>query len=478
MIYAYDRAINLPVQDLYDTQLMTTQINAARELYNQAQEKQDQFYKEYGDFLSPSEIDTENYYNLGINRIKQGIDDMYKQGIDPLRNPEGRSRLRSLINNVPYADLQKLKYSAKAQEDYNNSVRQLKANGLYSKEFEDLEGGGPENYDTLKNGIWNRQSPTPYKSMAQLSEDYYNDIKPGIIEEGVDKHTGVRYQLLGISKKNIEDVAEQKALDIINTPQGQLIYKGLLNKNNQDSNLAMRDFKDMIIAANINRTMNPTKIVDPLWAEKQNINYNNARLALERAKFAFQRQQAARAGSQDYELKRNIFQEARFNGKGGDAKYNPYNASALRIAPNSPSVGVMDIDNVGQVYTISNIGGAQVYSQKDVYSRNRERRVYKLYDSDGNQISNADLRNGILAFVPNGNLHAKQYKNGNLSYTVGGRVAFMNNTIDEATGKPNTSFTYLYVKDLKGNLSQNASMLIKDAGTYLAPGYEYKKEQR
>lgn len=478
MIYAYDRAINLPVQDLYDTQLMTTQINAARELYNQAQEKQDQFYKEYGDFLSPSEIDTENYYNLGINRIKQGIDDMYKQGIDPLRNPEGRSRLRSLINNVPYADLQKLKYSAKAQEDYNNSVRQLKANGLYSKEFEDLEGGGPENYDTLKNGIWKRQSPTPYKSMAQLSEDYYNDIKPGVIEEGVDKHTGVRYQLLGISKKNIEDVAEQKALDIINTPQGQLIYKGLLNKNNQDSNLAMRDFKDMIIAANINRTMNPTKIVDPLWAEKQNINYNNARLALERAKFAFQKQQAARSGSQDYELKRNIFQEARFNGKGGDAKYNPYNASALRIAPNSPSVGVIDIDNIGQAYTISNIGGAQVYPQKDVYKSYRAPKVSKVYYSNGEQVPNEDLNNGYLVFVPNGNLHAKESPNHKLSYTVGGRLAFMKSTIDEATGKPNTTFTYLFVKDIKGRLSQNASMKVKDAGTYLAPGYDYKKEQR
>ena len=33
MVYAYDRAIPLPVKDLYDTQIMAMSINAAKDMY-------------------------------------------------------------------------------------------------------------------------------------------------------------------------------------------------------------------------------------------------------------------------------------------------------------------------------------------------------------------------------------------------------------------------------------------------------------
>jgi hypothetical protein len=34
MVYAYDRAIPLPIQDLYDTQIMSMAINAAKDMYD------------------------------------------------------------------------------------------------------------------------------------------------------------------------------------------------------------------------------------------------------------------------------------------------------------------------------------------------------------------------------------------------------------------------------------------------------------
>lgn len=37
MVYAYDRAIPLPVKDLYDTQVMAMSISAAKDMYEKGQ---------------------------------------------------------------------------------------------------------------------------------------------------------------------------------------------------------------------------------------------------------------------------------------------------------------------------------------------------------------------------------------------------------------------------------------------------------
>ena len=57
MVYAYDRAIPLPVKDLYDTQVMAMSINAAKDMYEKGQKQIDDFYNKYGDFISPIQKD-------------------------------------------------------------------------------------------------------------------------------------------------------------------------------------------------------------------------------------------------------------------------------------------------------------------------------------------------------------------------------------------------------------------------------------
>lgn len=486
MIYAHDRAINLPIQDLYDTQMMTTKINAARELYNQAQEKQDQFFKEYGDFISPSATDTDNYYNLSIGKIKKGLDDLYAKGIDPLRNPEGRAYIRTMINSVPYADLQKLKQSAKAQEEYNQAKRTLKAQGLFNEEFETLEGGGPINYDTLKNGIWSRQSPTPYKSMAELSEQYYNDIQPGIIEEGTDKN-GVRYQMLGISRKNIEDVADQRMLDIINTPQGSLMYKSLLQKNNNDQTAARKDFRDMIIAANLNRTMNPRKIVDPLWQayrqdqlERENLNLQRQRLALQR------RQQAAQPSGKDLEelLNRDVFRESEQKWK-THANYNPLYTHYLRIVPKGTNIRTVISDSGAGAFQFTNMSDAKVYRTSDVYGKKTRKknndmlRVSKVYDKDGNPV---DMVTDNIRFVQTGQLHAKRDGRGELRYFANGYLQNVKelkdengNVVKDKDRRPVLTSTILYIPEDNGKLSSRVSMEVEKNDRQPALFYDVPK---
>ena len=53
MIYAYDKGVQLPITDLYDTQMRLAYISAAKDMYEKAAQEMKDFKKEYGDFYSP-----------------------------------------------------------------------------------------------------------------------------------------------------------------------------------------------------------------------------------------------------------------------------------------------------------------------------------------------------------------------------------------------------------------------------------------
>ena len=68
MVYAYDKWIELPTKDIYDTQMMLASINAAKDMYDKGQAAIKDFYKTYGDFTSPFRKDMEAYDAI-VNKI-------------------------------------------------------------------------------------------------------------------------------------------------------------------------------------------------------------------------------------------------------------------------------------------------------------------------------------------------------------------------------------------------------------------------
>lgn len=69
--------------------------------------------QKFGEFRSPSAIDTQRYYDLTIGR--QDIQDAINQMVsnpDALKDASFRSSLQSLINNIDYSSLSLLKESA------------------------------------------------------------------------------------------------------------------------------------------------------------------------------------------------------------------------------------------------------------------------------------------------------------------------------------------------------------------------------
>ena len=174
MIYAYDQAMQMPVKDLYDTQIMAMAINAAKDMYEKGQKQLDDFHKLYGDFFSPIGKDMENYNNLVLNPVRDAVNEIYAIGGDPIRSPEGRAALARIIRNVPIGDVNELKQSAETAKIYQKALAEAIAKGYDPDVDKFFNPVGLDEWDTLKMGTWNRPAPTTIKTIKEATNDWFD----------------------------------------------------------------------------------------------------------------------------------------------------------------------------------------------------------------------------------------------------------------------------------------------------------------
>lgn len=212
MVYAGDQWIQLPTKDLYDTQVMAMAINAARDMYEKGQQQIKDFNTTYGDFLTPIEKD-QDWYNQNVTgKVRDTINQMYEAGIDPTRSAEGRAILSRLVNNIPVGKVAKLRQSAAAANEYIKNRGILEAKGLYNPDFEqNYLGYSMNNYSTLDNGVWNRTSPAEFQTLKQLTEPWYNNTEPLLLNKDDVTGEGMRYdarnRYYGFLDRHLQDVA-------------------------------------------------------------------------------------------------------------------------------------------------------------------------------------------------------------------------------------------------------------------------------
>ena len=180
MVYSRDQWIQLPVRDLYDSQIMLASINAARDMYEKGQQQVKEFQKDYGDFYSPIQKDMDWYNKNVINGSRDVINGLYDKGIDPLRSAEGRAAINRWINNIPTGDINKLKMGSKIAQEYLRNRAMLEAQNKYNDDFEKYVNGGKsiEDWDTLKDGVWTRQSPSEFTTLKAATENWFNNRTP------------------------------------------------------------------------------------------------------------------------------------------------------------------------------------------------------------------------------------------------------------------------------------------------------------
>ena len=207
MVYANDQWIQLPTRDLYDTQIMAMAINAARDMYEKGQQEMKDFQKAYGDFLTPIMAD-QDWYNQNVTgRVRDAVNALYAQGIDPLRNAQGRAVISQLINNMPYGDIAKKRMRAKNAEEYYKNMAALRLNDKYNEDFSKWLGEDPNQWAPDSVGV---TSPTVFKTLKDATDDWYNNRTPRDLTPEEKKQLGLdpRYKYTGYFDSDLMNVAK------------------------------------------------------------------------------------------------------------------------------------------------------------------------------------------------------------------------------------------------------------------------------
>lgn len=225
---------------------------AAQQFSNQLQK--------FGEFQSPSQVDTQKYYDLTIGKedFQNAINQMIANP-DYLKDAANRSLLQSMINSVDYSTLSKLKQSSENLITRQKMIAQMKAQGKYNPNWDNIN---INLWDTSNQGVMTKLSPLEWMNANQLSNVYFDNLKPSALPSIY--RDGVKYQRQGITYDTLKGIAEARFNDLIATPQGQMYYKDALRASGGDEQAAKEAFTTMIADSQRDRIIEQ-ETIDPYW---------------------------------------------------------------------------------------------------------------------------------------------------------------------------------------------------------------------
>lgn len=194
----------------------------------QRKEAEEQLLKHvqtYGEFSSPSLIDSANYKKEAIGKMQPFIDEAVSNP-EIMKSGAWRSRMANQMNNIDYGLLKRFKTTADNAMTRAKMVAELKAKGLYEEWFDDPRYRDLSNWDTATMGVMTNISPDKYVSMDELGENYSKNLKPTFYK-GVSPNTGQKlpfHNWLAISSADIRRQFEDHAQDLLSTDAGAKHY--------------------------------------------------------------------------------------------------------------------------------------------------------------------------------------------------------------------------------------------------------------
>lgn len=217
--------------------------------------------QKFGEFRSPSAVDTQNWYNLTINRkdVQNAINQIANNP-DAMKDASFRANLQSLINSTDYSSLSLLKESADNLRAGLEMRAKMEAEGKYKEGWDD---SNIPQYDTLGNKrVFSDITPVRYMTADELSNPYFSNLKPSSL--GSVWKDGVKYNRAGITYDTLYDIANARFNDLVSTPQGQKYYREALQAAGGNESVAREAFVGMIADSQRDRIVNQDT-VDPLW---------------------------------------------------------------------------------------------------------------------------------------------------------------------------------------------------------------------
>lgn len=169
--------------------------------------------QKFGEFQSPSQIDTQRYYDLTIGRqdFQNAINQMVSNP-DALKDAAFRSQLQSMINSVDYGTLSNLRSSRDAMLKRQEVNQKLMLENRFSPLWHDVDFA---NYDTVNSKIFDDITPLPYMSVRELVEPYVNNLKG----EFLGAKNGFLWN--GVTDEMTDAQLQKNLSSIQNTPQYQ-----------------------------------------------------------------------------------------------------------------------------------------------------------------------------------------------------------------------------------------------------------------
>lgn len=210
----YDRAAEAPIMNTY------VPINfgelyrigqAQRQAVEQAANEFTNTVSKFGEFQSPSAVDTQRYYENSLGKIRDLIDEAATNP-DAMKDANFRARLNSRIANLDYATLSNLKQSREGMLARQKANQELMIKGMYNPLWHDVDF---TNYNTVDSGIFNDIAPLAYKSEVDLVRPYVDNLKASFM--GVKD--GWIHQ--GVSTNRTDYEIKRNLSSIQNTPEYQ-----------------------------------------------------------------------------------------------------------------------------------------------------------------------------------------------------------------------------------------------------------------
>ena len=165
-------------------------------------------------FRSPSQKDTNTYYNETMGRLKPLLD-QYISDPEKMKSAAGQAELRNFINTgIDYNTLLNLEQSKEGLVTRQKVNQQLMLNDKFNPLWHNVNYN---DYDTTKSGIYNDISPLAYKSIQELVQPYVDNLKEGYI----GKTKNGMYDITGVSRARTKEEVDKNLSSIMNTPEAR-----------------------------------------------------------------------------------------------------------------------------------------------------------------------------------------------------------------------------------------------------------------
>ena len=453
MTYAYDDYVQMPTKDLYDTAVMKMAIEAAKDMYDKGEAQMENFYKTYGDFMSPFAKDME-WYGGEMKRIRDVVNDAYARGIDLFKSPEGRMIVSQLSHSIDPMQYNMARANAKMGYAYLDALQEAKKNGTYDPVYENWmlnQEGGPgsfEDFSTAKKGMWTVPGPSKYQDPSALVSPLFENMK----DDYIDTKDGYDYS--GVSRDRRALVLQANIGALLKTPNGRYLYE--LSKAKAEQRLgrtpteteALSQYENDLLDAS-NRFEYRTRTENKDWARqresqlrmKEDTHKTNEQIRAYQEESQFDIDNGIstkKTGSKEP----NVYQRTDNNG-GGLTVFNSAEDVKEKVTP-------MD-GNIKRFYKHDKESGDMVMYQvpndlvpRVLYKQNGDKLVPLNVDETWTTkqphwwSKEQTVDTGAAAFVSTGRMFSQKDKDGKTHYYITGFVSYGDQDNEDEDGKYGT----------------------------------------